>query len=389
VNAIIRGLVVKIAERCNLNCSYCYMYNLADGRYASRPVFMSRDVFQALVTRIHAYCRDRPSHKVGVIFHGGEPMLFDPAEFDAWLSAATPLIGDVVSWVLQTNATLVTDEWVRLILKHGIRTSVSLDGPPEVHDAFRVDHTGRASHARTLDGFRKLRAAGLTPNVLCVINPLQSGLDTYRHFRQLDIRRMNFLLPDVSHDNKDTIYPGLGSTPVADFLIPIFDEWFRADDPSIEIRLFTEAIRVLYGAESQTDALGNRPQNYLVIDTDGSILANDALKACYDGAPESGLNVLQHSFDDLRAGTPLLYNVMSESIPLCEQCQRCPERDVCGGGSLPNRYSSTAGFMNPSVWCRDLLKFLAHVRNQLDAVGCPALPRTTDSVPVPIAEGWI
>lgn len=364
----ISGLVVKIAERCNLNCTYCYMYNHADQQYRSRPAFMSREVFRAMIDRVLAYSDSHEGHAMGLVFHGGEPMLFDPHKMDEWLTEVRPIVGQKIIYIMQTNATLVSDEWIEVIKKHGIRASVSLDGPPQINDAFRIDHKGEGSYKNTVEGLRKLTDAGLDPGVLCVINPAHSGIDVYRHFRSIGIKRMNFLFPDVSHDYKPLIYGGLGPTPVADYLIPIFDEWFREDDPDIQIRVFVEAIRVLHGATPRTDTLGIATQDYLVIDTDGSILANDALKVCYDGAPESGLNVLRHGFDQLNEGNPLLFQLVNEGMPLCEQCQACPERNTCGGGAVPHRYSRANGFMNPSVWCEDMLKFLDHVRQAISPI---------------------
>jgi uncharacterized protein len=386
MNSRINGLVVKIAERCNLNCTYCYMYNHADQRFRTRPAFMSREVFRALADRISAYYDAHEGHALGLAFHGGEPMLFDPCKLDEWLTEVAPLVGGKVRYTVQTNATLVSDEWIALIKKHGIRTSVSLDGPPEVHDEFRVDHSGQGSHARVVEGLRKLLDAGLDTNVLCVINPRQSGIEAYRHLRSLGIRRMNFLFPDVSHDFKSVLYGNLGPTPVADYLIPIFDEWFREDDPEVVIRVFVEAIRVLHGASPGTDTLGKATQDYLIIDTDGSILANDALKVCYDGAPESSLNVLSHGFDDLEMGDPLLFRLVNEGMPLCETCLACPERETCGGGAVPHRYSRIRGFMNPSVWCADLLKFLGHVRSAISPFADPPEQTQLDSALSGIGE---
>ncbi len=365
MNTRISGLVVKIAERCNLNCTYCYMYNHADQQYLSRPAFMSHEVFLALMNRVASYCDAHGYHTMGLAFHGGEPMLFDPEKLDAWLTEVKPIVGDKVLYTVQTNATMVGDAWIALIKKHGIRTSVSLDGPPEIHDEFRVDHAGKGSHDRVVAGLRRLIDEGLDPNILCVINPRQSGIKVYHHFRSLGLRRMNFLWPDVSHDFKPVLYGNLGPTPVADFLIPIFDEWFNEDDPDISIRIFIEAIRIMHGAVPGTDTLGKTTEDYLIIDTDGSILANDALKVCFDGAPESSLNVLRNGFDDLDKGDPLLYQLVNEGMPLCETCLACPELETCGGGAVPHRYSRANGFLNPSVWCADLLKFLGHVRSTI------------------------
>jgi uncharacterized protein len=377
---LLRALILKVVERCNLNCSYCYMYNYADQQYVLRPHFMSPNVFQGTMRRVQEYCDARPGHSIKIVFHGGEPMLFDPLEFEKLLIQSESIVNNRIELFMQTNATLVSDAWIRVLHKFRINTSVSLDGPPEVHDEFRIDHRGEGSYARTVAGLHSMIDAELNPGVLCVINPFRSGLDCYRHFRAIGLRTMNFLFPDISHDFVVAKYGSREGTPIADYLIPIFDEWMREDDPSVQIRLFVEAIKVLHGAESSTDALGSQLEDYLVIDTDGSILANDALKACFDGAPEFGLNVMEHSFDDLIKGSSFLYALTRQGTELCEQCTACREKVTCGGGHLPNRFSSTNGFRNPSVWCSDLLKLFDHIRTELKSkCGC-ALCESTSQV---------
>jgi uncharacterized protein len=105
--------------------------------------------------------------------------------------------------------------------------------------------------------------------------------------------------------------------------------------------------------------------DYVVVETDGEIEALDALRVCQSGLPVSGLNVLRSDFDDLRLGNPLLYQAVHRGIPLSAQCQACPEREVCGGGFLPHRYSRARGFDNPSIWCKDILKLTRHIREWL------------------------
>jgi uncharacterized protein len=106
-----------------------------------------------------------------------------------------------------------------------------------------------------------------------VINPGASGLDAYMHFRSLGVVSMDFLFPDVSWDNKQSRYGQHGRTPVADYLIPIFDEWFAADDPDVRIRLFWGLLSTLMGGDHATDAFGNPLMAYMIIETDGSIPA--------------------------------------------------------------------------------------------------------------------
>jgi uncharacterized protein len=177
---------------------------------------------------------------------------------------------------------------------------------------------------------------------------------------------MNFLFPDATHDVKERLYGQYGKTPIADYLIPVFDEWVDEDDPSVKVLCFEEMIKAILGGKVSSGLIGNSRANYLVIDTDGSIQALDALKVCWEGVPESGLNLFEHGFDDLYKGLPLLHRVVHEGIPMCATCEACDERAICGGGYLPHRYSRINGFDNPSIWCQDLLKLFAHVRNYID-----------------------
>jgi uncharacterized protein len=195
-----------------------------------------------------------------------------------------------------------------------------------------------------------------------VINPGVSGVRVYRHFRTLGIRRMNFLFPDVSHDSKAHFYGEFGPTPVADYLVPVFDAWTDEDDPNVIVHVFWGLLRQLLGGQGESDMFGNPRMSYLVVETDGSIEALDALRVCESGMGQSGLNVLQNSLDDLRLGLPLVHQAVHDGIPLSAQCTACPERETCGGGYLPHRYARANGFDNPSVWCADILKLLEHMR---------------------------
>jgi uncharacterized protein len=362
------SLVVKVAERCNLNCSYCYMYNHADQSYLRRPAFMSEEVFQQLLTRVYEYCERRQKHRMSLVFHGGEPMLMGTARFRKFTNLARERLGERLdSLQIQSNATLVDEDWIETLHDLGVMVSVSIDGPPEIHDMFRVDHAGKGSHDRVLRGLLRLHESGLLSGALCVINPAHSGLDVYRYFRSLGIRQMNFLFPDATHDVKQALYGRYGETPVADYLIPVFDAWVGEDDPEVKVRCFEDMILAILGGKVWSDLIGNQRANYLVIDTDGSIQALDALKVCCEGAPESGLTLFEHGFDDLYKGSPLLHRFVHEGFPLCLTCKACPEVSTCGGGYLPHRYSRAKDFDNPSIWCQDLLKLFAYVRDYIDS----------------------
>ena len=364
---MIHAVILKVAARCNLNCGYCYVYNHEDKGFRQRPPFIADDVFDHAMRAVAAYCDRRQGHQMSITFHGGEPTLIGPGRFDQLAMRAKELLGERLKGLsMQTNASLINKAWLTVLCRHRVQVGVSLDGPQAIHDMHRVDHLGRGSYEHTVAGLAKLQQAGLDPGLLCVVNPASSGLDVYRHFRSLGLPRMDFLLPDATHDSRARLYGHLGPTPVADYLIPIFDEWFDEDDPGIRIRLFTDLLRLLMGGLPDSDAFGSTPMSYVVVETDGSIEALDALRVCEDGIARSGLNVRSSNFDDLSVGRPLVYHALHEGFPLCDTCRRCPERETCGGGYLPHRFARANGFDNPSVWCADILALLTHIRARLD-----------------------
>jgi uncharacterized protein len=357
-------LVVKIAERCNLNCSYCYMYNHEDKSYLRRPRYMSDEIFDSMLERARRYCLARPGLRMGIIFHGGEPLLAGRARVQRFVERTRAVLGEMLDGIgLQTNATLIDERWATLLKHMNVKVGVSLDGDAVNHDRYRKDLRGRGSHAAAVRGLERLQSAGALGGVIAVVDPDGDGRATYRYFRSLGVRKMNFLFPDVSHDNKRRLYGQYGSTPIGDFLIQVFDEWYREDDPEIELKVFSSLLSAMLGGKAGTEAFGNPLLSFLVIETDGGIHANDALRVCEEDIGESGLSVVHHDFDDLRIGMPLVYRLAEEGIPLCATCGACPEVYVCGGGNLAHRFSRANGFNNESVWCADILKLIGHMRH--------------------------
>jgi uncharacterized protein len=345
------------------------MYFHEDQTYKTRPRLMSDLTFDMILRRVREYCDAHSPHRMYLHLHGGEPTLVKQKRIARFASAARDVLGDSLAGIsMQTNATLIDDRWIEVLREQRIRVGVSLDGPSEIHDIYRMDHASRGSHAATVRGLKRLQDGGINPAVLCVINFNTRGLDIFRYLRSLHIKKINFLLPDVSHDSKNKLYGTYGDTPVADYLIPVFDEWFIQDDSEVRIPLFWHLLRTLMGGTPIGDVFGNPLMSYLIVESDGSIQTLDALKVCKEGISDSGLNVFEHGFGELHLGMPLVHQLVHIGIPLPTRCETCNEKSWCGGGYLPHRYAKSNGFDNPSVWCADILKLLGHIRYKVSEV---------------------
>jgi uncharacterized protein len=358
--------IVKIASRCNLNCSYCYVYNQADTSWRGRPAVMSRETYAAMVERIRRHALLSGQEKVCIIFHGGEPTLAGSARF-AWMCAtARERLADAVrvELMMQTNGTRLDDAWLATLSEHDVHVGVSLDGPREINDAARVDHRGRGSHDAVLRGIGRLREAGISFGILSVVAPGEDPIRIHRHFLELGCTSISYLLPALTHDTIGSLREQFGPTPCADFLIPIFDDWWFNSTVEVSIREFWNLGRVIMGGASQLDTIGNRPLDYVAVETDGSIQGLDKLRSCEDGLSDVGLSVHDADFREIAQASQVAAAVMS-GLPLPAGCCACPERETCAGGHIPNRYSRARGFDNSSVWCADLLALFAHVRARM------------------------
>lgn len=351
------------------------MYNLADQSYLKQPRFMSPEVVEATLSKVREHALTHNLKDVSLIFHGGEPLLASHEFYRDFVASARRVLEPEVKarFSLQTNGTLITVEWLELFLELGIGFGISLDGPPEINDVHRLDHQGKGSYRRIAESIRMIRSderyTKLGRKVLTVINVNSDPLVVYRHFRELGFKEVDFLFPDGTYDllPPDVTVNG-ADTPYADWLIPIFDEWFNDPDASFVVRSFSNIIRLMLGSDRSTDNIGGRKGSVVVIETDGGIEPVSALKACGEGFTKAGLNVLSSLVDEVY-DAPLFNEYLSGQDALAEQCYQCPVVSVCGGGYLPHRYKAENGFDNPSVFCRDLLKLVKHIQaNVVDAL---------------------
>lgn len=363
----ISQFILKVASRCNLNCSYCYIYNKADSTWKQRPPLMSDDVFDVVLTRIRSHCLLASQNSANIIFHGGEPCLMGVDKFDEWCTKAGAVLHGVAkpAFSIQTNGTLIDERWAAALRKHRVIVGVSLDGPPQINDAFRVDHLGHGSHHQVERGIRTLQDAGVACGILAVVTLGADPLTVHRHFLQMGCKQINYVLPHFTYDTIGPIRQLYGPTPCADFLIPIFDDWWYNGTPDIHIGDLRNLATIVMGGSSRMETIGNVPPQYVFIETDGELEGLDNLRACADGISKINLNLQDAEFGDILNARGMHGRAIFEGMPLCKTCQECPEHNNCGGGYLPHRYSSINGFDNPSVWCADLLKLFGHIRLRL------------------------
>lgn len=331
------------------------------------PGFMSQETVHLVVKRIREHCENHHLMEIYVNLHGGEPMLYGLERTRDLLEHSTELLSPIkIHWGIQTNGILITPEWVELFDQYEMHLGLSLDGTASANDAYRVDHRGRGSHARVLEGAQHLMTpAGrrIFSGILAVINPYSDSLEVFHHLVELQPCAIDFLLPHGNWDNIPAIKRSdpLQTTPFADWLIPIFDEWFHEYADQVQIRTFEEIIEHLAGGPGRLETIGLQPVSLICVATNGDLEGVDTLKSI-PGEHILGFNLKDHSFDDVLAHPKYVLRQLGLNA-LCETCRSCPIVNTCGGGYLPHRWGKGNQYLNPSVFCADLMKLIYHIQD--------------------------
>jgi uncharacterized protein len=360
----------KIASRCNLNCSYCYVYNRGDSQWERQPRFMSESVARQTATRIRRHCETRGKRDLSIIFHGGEPLLGGVEHIDLLTKIIAQEFDGFdgkISVGMQSNALLFSEEIADLFLRRRMTVGVSLDGPPSVNDRHRVDHLGRPSSEgleRALRLITSEKYRSILGGLLCVIDLDADPVVVTEYLLSWKPPSIDLLFP---LDNHDRLPKGktenLSSNPYGQWLVKAFDHWLESGSKS-RIRIFNSIIALLGGGRSLVESLGLAPVDLIVIETNGEIEAVDSLKTTFNGGSALGMNVFDHSFDEVARHFAVRSRQRGVAA-LCDTCRNCPIVKVCGSGYVANRYSRERKFDNPSVYCTDLELIIRHIHQRV------------------------
>ena len=368
-----RQFILKIHSRCNLSCSYCYVYEMADQGWRGLPKRMSHAVANKTVERIAEHVDKHGLASVDVILHGGEPLLAGAEWLAGLVGSLRSRVTAQVNVALQTNGTLLDRAMLTTLRDLGVKIGVSLDGDAAATGRHRRYASGRNSFDAVANGLNLLRSREFVDSysgILCTVDVENDPVATYEALLEFAPPALDLLLPHANHSCGP---PGQG---YAEWLDQRLRTLVRRPRQETRIRFFGELIQLILGNPGAVEGLGLLPSTLIVVDTDGSVKQLDSLSSAYPGAADTGSDVLSGSFDDVLDHPTTVARQLGAGA-LSRECLACPVLEICGGGLYPHRFREGEGFRQPSVYCADLLK-LHHL--------CPR-PRRRGRVRAPGLKG--
>lgn len=376
-------LVKPAGAACNLGCQYCFFLS-KENLYQDESYLMSNATLENYIKQLMA---SSSGPQVDVAWQGGEPMLrgLEFYKRSVQLAEQYRQPHQRILHTIQTNGTLIDDEWAAFFKQHNYLVGISIDGPRELHDTYRVSKRGEGSFDDVIRGWSTLRKHNVDVNILCTINAsnAEQPLEVYRFFRDELQAEYIQLIPIVERATVDTIafadrgWGGLKGTdrPLYkqegnlvtkrsvtaaqfwNFLISIFDEWVQRDVGKVFVTTFDIALGSWMG---QHNACIEAPTcgNALVMEHNGDVYSCDHFVE-----PDYKLgNIKQTTLQALVTSEQQRRFGQNKYDTLPKYCKECPVLFACYGECPRNRFIQTPdGEDGLNYLCAGYKRFFSHI----------------------------
>ena len=380
-------LAKPIGPACNLNCEYCFYLEKSSLFPRNEDFRMPDQVLQAYITK---YISSQSAPEVEFVWQGGEPTLLGIDFFKRVVELQLPFARHkTIKNSLQTNGTLLTDEWCAFLKKYNFLVGISLDGPREIHDRYRKDREDRLTFDNVMRGLKLLQKHGVEYNVMACVgrDTAYQPLEVYNFFKSQDVEFIQFFpiierMPDERAQacglslgmpaslDKEEINTQVTSWTVeperyADFLIAIFDEWVRNDVGKTFVMNFEWALNAWMGNPSPVCIFAKQCGRSVVLEHNGDMYACD--HCVY---PEHRLgNILTDSPLTMIEKSRASGFGVSKETALPRACLECDFLRACQGGCPKHRFKKTY-YNEPGLHylCAGYKKFFSHLPKYLKAM---------------------
>ena len=367
---------------CNIDCTYCFFLS-KEALYPNEKHRMSAATLEAYIRQL---LESHRAPEVTVAWQGGEPTLMKVEFFRRSVELVEKYrrADQTVQHTFQTNGILLNDEWCAFFKEHNFLVGLSVDGPRELHDTYRVDRRGRGTFDRVMQGWRALRQYGVEFNILCTVNAANQnhGRRVYRFFRdEMEAKWVQFI-PIVERASEETLQLAnkgwseqsggkrllytqtgnlvtkrtVGALQYGRFLVDVFEEWVRHDVGAVYVQLFDVTLEAFFGRHLlcvHAPTCGFGP----ALEYNGDLYSCD-----HYVEPRFRLgNIHQTHMLKLVASPEQRKFGEDKRDTLTAQCRSCQVRNWCNGGCPKDRFAiSRDGESGHNYLCAGLEHFFMH-----------------------------
>ena len=376
---------------CNIDCAYCFFLS-KEALYPNDKHRMGEATLESYIRQLLEFHR---TPEVTVAWQGGEPTLMKLEFFERAVALVEKYRRpeQKVQQTFQTNGLLLDDAWCAFFKKHSFLVGLSVDGPRELHDAYRRDRKGQGTFDLVMRGWRHLRDHGVEFNILCTVNAANQahGRKVYRFFRdELGAKWVQFI-PIVERATAETLAianegwsvdragkrllytqtgdlvtdRSVGGEAYGRFLVDVFEEWVRRDVGRVFVQLIDVTLEAYFGRHLlciHAPTCGYGP----------ALEHNGDLYTC-DHFVEPGQklgNITTTPLIDLVASPQMRKFGNDKRDQLTQQCRDCKVRFLCNGGCPKDRFAlSRDGEPGHNYLCAGLELFFTHTGPLMGVMG--------------------
>lgn len=360
--------VKPVGAACNLRCSYCYYLGKQNTSSSSAPPFMPDDLLEKYIIQ---HIGATTGETVMFSWHGGEPLLAGSDFYRKAVKLQRKHLPPGKSLLngIQTNGTLLSNEFCGFMADEGFIAGISIDGPEELHGRHRLTPVGVSSFARVINGFKLLRRHGVKSEILCVAGSHNAGhpSEVYEFFKKLGAEYITFLPLVIPVDLSSVkVSPdSVGAREFGNFLITIFDEWKEKDIGRIRIQIFEEALRAAFDQDHTLCIFKVNCGGVPVVERNGDFYHCDH----YVNSDHLVGNITNRSVAEMLDSPEQTAFGLAKSATLPRYCTECNVRSMCNGECPKNRFiTAPDGEPGLNYLCEGYKKFFTYCLPFIDAI---------------------
>lgn len=355
-------MLKPVGAVCNLNCDYCY-YLEKKGLYPDDNKYVMSDKLLEKFTE--EYINSQTTSHVMFAWHGGEALM---RHIDFYKKALhfqrVYAKGKIIANSLQTNGTLLTDEWCRFFKENNFLIGISLDGPQHCHDKYRKTKDKRPSFFKVMKGIELLKKYEVEYNIMAVVNDynVDYPLEFYNFFKSIGAKYIQFA-PIVEQIDGESAPWNVSANKWGDFLIAIFDEWVKQDVGDTFIQIFDAALANWVGVDPGVCIFAKTCGHAGVMEFNGDVYACDHFVF-----PEYKIgNIYSKSLMEMMYSSKQINFGNDKYDRLPKQCKECKYQFACRGECPKNRIRTTKdGEIGLNYLCEGFYKFFDHIAVYMD-----------------------